>query len=97
MSLATPLFIRSANGRNSVGLNREKWVPNPSANAALHLAMFEFVGVLMGIALCTKVEMPPSTPHSKSLIDRSRLLCLIVSTPIGFTIGAVEGPIEHES
>ncbi|ETO26164.1 ubiquitin protein ligase [Reticulomyxa filosa] len=51
---AVPLFILSPNGRNSVGLNREKWIPNPSCTSSLHLSMYEFVGVLMGIALRTK-------------------------------------------
>ncbi|ETO14536.1 hypothetical protein RFI_22832, partial [Reticulomyxa filosa] len=51
---STPLFVLSPNGRNSVGLNREKWIPNPSCTSSLYLSMYEFVGVLMGIALRTK-------------------------------------------
>ncbi len=35
-------------GKNDVGLNREKWTVNPGATSELHLAMFEFVGVLLG-------------------------------------------------
>ena len=49
-----PLFLLCPNGRNSVGLNREKFIVNPSSNSSLHLAMYEFVGVLMGVALRTK-------------------------------------------
>jgi len=62
MSTATPLFVRSANGRNSVGLNREKWVPNPSATTPLALMMYEFLGVLMGVAICTKFPLPIDLP-----------------------------------
>jgi hypothetical protein len=47
MSSATPLFIKCPNGRGSVGLNREKFIPNPSSDSSLYLAMFEFVGALM--------------------------------------------------
>jgi len=53
-SSATPLFILCPNGKNSVGLNREKWIPNPACTSSLYLQMYEFVGVLMGIALRTK-------------------------------------------
>jgi len=61
-SSATPLFILCPNGRNSVGLNREKWIIAPSANSSLHLSMFEFVGVLMGIALRTKQTLSFDLP-----------------------------------
>lgn len=54
---ACPLFILCPNGKNSVGLNREKWIVNPSSASSLHLAMYEFVGVLIGIALRTKHTM----------------------------------------
>jgi hypothetical protein len=49
-----PLFILCPNGKNSVGLNREKWIPNPSQTSSTCLKMYEFVGVLIGIALRTK-------------------------------------------
>lgn len=50
-SHATPLFVECPNQKNNVGLNREKWVINPSANSSLHLAMYEFLGVLMVLLL----------------------------------------------
>jgi len=63
MSKNTPLFIPSPNKRNDVGLNREKWVINPSCTSSLHFAMYEFVGVMMGIALRTgetlNLDLPP--------------------------------------
>jgi len=48
-----PLFIRCPNGRAGVGMNREKWIPSPFARSPLHLAMFEFLGKLMGLAMRT--------------------------------------------
>eukprot|EP00455_Lapot_gusevi_P029999 TRINITY_DN3217_c0_g3_i2.p1 TRINITY_DN3217_c0_g3~~TRINITY_DN3217_c0_g3_i2.p1 ORF type:complete len:407 (+),score=138.04 TRINITY_DN3217_c0_g3_i2:482-1702(+) len=62
MSTATPLFIRCPNGKNDVGLNREKWIPNPQATSVVRLAMFEFVGVLMGVALTTQAPLPLDLP-----------------------------------
>jgi len=62
MSNATPLFIPSPNGKNTVGLNREKYVPNPSATSTLAMAMFEFVGALFGIAIRTKNPLPLDLP-----------------------------------
>jgi E3 ubiquitin-protein ligase HERC2 len=71
MSDATPLFIRSPNGRNDVGLNREKFVVNPSSTSSLHLAMFEFVGALLGISLRTKTPLSLDLPSIfwKQLLD----------------------------
>jgi len=50
-SSSLPLFLRCPNGVNNVGINREKWVPNPSATSALHLELFAFLGKLMGYAI----------------------------------------------
>jgi hypothetical protein len=47
---ALPLFIPCPNAQ-SVGENKEKFVPNPSSKSGLHLSMFSFVGKLMGIAI----------------------------------------------
>jgi len=49
-----PLFTLCPNGKNAVGLNREKFIPNASKTESEYLRMYEFVGVLMGIALRTK-------------------------------------------
>jgi len=53
MSENTPLFIPCPNRKNAVGLNREKFVINPSCQSATHMAMYEFLGMLMGMALRT--------------------------------------------
>jgi hypothetical protein len=72
MSNATPLFVRCPNGKNGVGLNREKFIPNVSATNSLHLQMYEFVGALMGIALRTKAPLPIDVPSVvwKLLLDQ---------------------------
>jgi len=54
MTDATPLFIQTPNGRADHGLNRDLRMPNPGAASPQHLAMFRFVGCLIGIALRTK-------------------------------------------
>lgn len=57
-----PLFIRCPNAVNDVGINREKWVPNPTIDSGggengarggrgLHLEMLSFLGRLMGVAI----------------------------------------------
>ncbi|SPQ94601.1 unnamed protein product (mitochondrion) [Plasmodiophora brassicae] len=50
MSYRLPLFVPTPNGKHKIGDNREKWMPSPSANDPQHIAWFEFVGKLMGIA-----------------------------------------------
>ena len=40
------------------GVNTEKYVPNPKASSPQALAMFEFVGRLMGISLRHKFYLP---------------------------------------
>jgi len=64
MSENTPLCIPCPNRKNSVGLNREKWLPNPSARSATHLSMFEFLGALMGVALRTGETLALDLPSA---------------------------------
>lgn len=61
---ATPLFNLCPNGKNSVGLNREKWIANPSCTSSRYLRQYEFVGVLMGIALRSKQTLALDFPAS---------------------------------
>lgn len=49
-----PLFIPCPNAREDIGMNRDKWVPRPSATRPLYLTMYEFLGKLMGLAIRTK-------------------------------------------
>lgn len=48
-----PLFIVTPNGRDDTGTNRDCYIFNPNANSPLHLSMFRFLGILMGIAIRT--------------------------------------------
>jgi hypothetical protein len=51
MSPALQLFVATPNNAHNVGEHRDALVPSPSATAPLHLAMFRFVGQLMGGAM----------------------------------------------
>lgn len=46
-----PLFIPCPNAREQIGLNRNHYVPNPSATSPIELNMFEFLGKLLGVAM----------------------------------------------
>ncbi|XP_078045783.1 E3 ubiquitin-protein ligase HERC2 [Augochlora pura] len=48
-----PLFIPTPNGREDNGTNRDCFLLNPTADSPLHLNMFRFLGILMGIAIRT--------------------------------------------
>lgn len=48
-----PLLIPTPNGRDESGVNRDCFILNPQAKTCLHLNMFRFLGVLMGIAIRT--------------------------------------------
>ncbi|KAF7995498.1 hypothetical protein HCN44_006605 [Aphidius gifuensis] len=48
-----PLFIPTPNGRDDNGTNRDCFLLNPMAKSTLHLNMFQFLGILMGIAIRT--------------------------------------------
>ena len=52
------LFIPTSNNQASVGTERDKYVPRPTANSSHDLACFEFVGRLMGIAMRTNILLP---------------------------------------
>jgi hypothetical protein len=56
------LFVRTANGRGAVGMNREKWVLNPNACSRTELEMLAFVGKLMGIAIRSKEYLALNIP-----------------------------------
>ena len=46
-----PLLVQTPNGRDDTGVNRDCFIINPAADSSLHLNMFRFLGVLMGIAV----------------------------------------------
>jgi hypothetical protein len=53
-SHSLPMLIRVPNSRDTLGVNREKWVLNPGSTTSLHMDMFSFLGKLMGIAVRSK-------------------------------------------
>jgi len=48
-----PLLILTPNGREEAGTNRDCFIPNPESNCSHDLKMFQFLGILMGIAIRT--------------------------------------------
>lgn len=73
-----PLFIPCPNAQLAleevgIGKNRDKYIPKPSSQSSLHLAMYEFVGKLMGIAIRTKAPLPLDLPSAvwKPLVGQS--------------------------
>lgn len=58
MSGRTSLFCLCPNSRNDVGLNRDKYVVRSTARSPTQLAQFEFVGLLLGLALRSKFVLP---------------------------------------
>lgn len=65
------LFVPCQNAKGQQGENRDAFIPNPAARSASHLAAFEFVGKLMGIAIRTKTSLDLKFPSAiwKSLIS----------------------------
>jgi E3 ubiquitin-protein ligase HERC2 len=52
-SHSLPLCIKTQNNKNLIGTNREKYTFNPSSTSLIQIQMFEFLGVIMGMALRT--------------------------------------------
>ncbi|XP_015510519.2 E3 ubiquitin-protein ligase HERC2 [Neodiprion lecontei] len=48
-----PLLIPTPNGREDNGTNRDCFLLNPLATSDLHINMFQFLGILIGIAIRT--------------------------------------------
>lgn len=57
-----PLFIPCPNQRAGVGLTLDKRLPNPSLTRSIWLSMYQFVGVLMGIAIRTNNTLELDLP-----------------------------------
>ena len=49
-----PLLILTPNGNNETGYNRDRYLLNPQAKSDDSLAMFKFLGILLGVAIRTK-------------------------------------------
>ena len=77
------LLIRTPNGSNDTGDNRDTFILNPAASQALHLRMFEFLGVLIGIAVRTAcpitLPLAPSVWRQLAGLPVRASLCARVS------------------
>ena len=49
-----PLLLQTPNGQHNLGSNRDKFLLHPASNSAELLGCFEFVGVLIALALLQK-------------------------------------------
>jgi hypothetical protein len=71
-----PLLVPCPNAQAKIGENRDKFVFAPGRDSALDMAMYEFLGVLMGCALRTGGTLPASLSLSLSLSLRLSFLAL---------------------
>lgn len=62
MSRFLPLFVPTQNNIHNVGENRDAWIINPSADSALQLDLFQFLGKLMGVAIRTQNNLNLTLP-----------------------------------
>lgn len=76
-SPALSLLLRTPNGRQGVGQNRDKWILNPAATSALELEMFAFLGKLMGIAIRSKEYLALNLPSLIWYDHCSSDLCIV--------------------
>ena len=56
------LMIPTPNARQTIGQNRDRWIPNPGATTAIHREMFVFLGKLMAIAVRGKNYLSLNMP-----------------------------------
>ena len=62
-SSALPLFLPSPNGRHSIGMNRDAWVPNPdTTGGSTRLDMYAFAGKIFGICVRSQDYLSLSLP-----------------------------------
>eukprot|EP00741_Cyanophora_paradoxa_P013321 tig00020684_g12864.t1 len=59
-----PLFAPTPNARAQVGTGQDEVLPRAAARGPAHLALFEFVGRVMGLALRTAVQLPLRLPSA---------------------------------
>lgn len=72
-----PLLVQTPNGRGESGTSRDCFILNPNATTDLHLKMFNFLGMLLGIAIRT------GSPLNLSLVEP--IWKLLVDLPL--TVG----------
>uniref|UniRef100_A0A2H8TU70 HECT-type E3 ubiquitin transferase n=1 Tax=Melanaphis sacchari TaxID=742174 RepID=A0A2H8TU70_9HEMI len=64
-----PILIQTPNGREDTGTSRDCFILNPSATTKVHMKMFEFLGILIGIAVrtCSPLSLNLAEPMWKLL------------------------------
>jgi HECT-domain (ubiquitin-transferase)/SPRY domain len=55
-SPSLPLFVESPNGREAFGQNQDAYVVNVQCVSRRHMAMYRFIGRLIGFSLCSRHE-----------------------------------------
>jgi E3 ubiquitin-protein ligase HERC2 len=73
---AVPILIPTPNGREETGVNRDCFIINPSTKTPLHLNMYRFMGVLIGVAIRTgsPIDLHLAPPVWKQLVGMSLTL-----------------------
>jgi len=73
-STSLSLFQQSPNGTHNIGIDREMWVPNPSAISSDQLTMYQFLGELLGLSLHSQITLNLDFPSIvyKQLIGSSQ-------------------------
>jgi hypothetical protein len=64
---ALPLLLRTPNGKNADGENRDTLIFNPEATAPIHMQMYTFLGKLVGSAVRT--DLPIDLPLAAAMWD----------------------------
>ena len=67
---SVPLLIQTPNGREDTGVNRDCFIPNPTATSPVHMNMFRFLGVLIAIAIRSgsPIDISLAPPVWKQLV-----------------------------
>ncbi len=70
---SVPLLIQTPNGREDTGVNRDCFIINPAATSPIHINMFRFLGILMGIAVRTgsPINLTLAPPIWKQVVGLS--------------------------
>ncbi|TNV74071.1 hypothetical protein FGO68_gene5475 [Halteria grandinella] len=58
MSGVLPLLIPTPNNKNNHGQNRESWMLNPSSTTQVHLQLFKYFGLFLGMAIRSQQALP---------------------------------------
>jgi hypothetical protein len=86
---ALPLLIRTPNGRGETGVNRDTLLFNPAATLPVHMRMFRFLGLWIGVAVRT--DQPIILPLAGAMWDLLLGRAPTFAKPSTITDGGVGG------